>query len=93
VPAKCRDLKYRADIITQLSVKLLDSKLSRLVVIYGLKTIGKSCVAKNTFHFLAERKFFGHAIIWVQCSQKGKVLDLIQDLFSRIIGNLDLTLA
>lgn len=60
-------------------------------MVTGLYGIGKSHVARNTLHFLAERKYFRYALIWVRLDGLEKVSDLVKDLFVIVLHSLQLT--
>ena len=38
----------------------------RLIMLLGLHGVGKSSVARNTLHFIYERKYLTGGILWVQ---------------------------
>jgi len=84
-------MKYRELLITRLASQLIIGS-SKISVITGLYGIGKSDVARNTLNFLAERKYFRYALIWVRLDGFNKVSDLVKELFDRIVlYSLDLT--
>ena len=73
--------------------KLLESILKdkeRIVPILGLHGIGKSAFAKNTLHYLADRKVFTGGILFIQ--SKGIVLmfTMLKLLMTNILEFLDL---
>lgn len=39
---------------------------SRIVPVIGLQGIGKSSLARNTLHYVCERKMFTHGILFIQ---------------------------
>ena len=63
MPAKMKTMKFR----DKEMMDLLDGILNeRLVMLLGMHGVGKSSVARNTLHYIHERKYISGGIIWVQ---------------------------
>ena len=67
IPAKLRDFKFRDKEMWDL-IKLVMNG-NKLVILLGLNGIGKSCLARNSLHYMTERKFCTGGVIHVQLSQ------------------------
>ena len=82
LPNKIKSLQFRTCQLTQLCGMLLDTNnQSNVVVVTGIQGSEKSFVVRNTLHFIAERRHFRHAFIWLTLFPFYTVEDLIRDLF------------
>ena len=64
MPSKVAKFSFREKDMSKLLEIILADK-ERIVNILGLHGIGKSCLARNTLHYVAERKLFTGGIIFI----------------------------
>ena len=64
MPSKLAKFSYREKEMSKLLEIILADK-ERIVNILGLHGIGKSYLARNTLHYVAERKLFTGGILFI----------------------------
>ena len=62
------------------------------MLLLGLHGIGKSALARNTCHYVAERKLFTGGIIFIQLKGMTSLFPMLKLIMREIIRKLDLTL-
>ena len=73
-------------------LKMLITDKERIVLLLGLHGIGKSALARNTCHYVAERKLFTGGIIFIQLKGMSSLFPMLKLIMREIIRKLDLTL-
>ena len=71
---------------------LLESLLiekERIIPLIGLNGIGKSALARNTLHYVAERKIFSGGVLFIQCKNIRDNYSIVSKLMNTIIRFLD----
>lgn len=79
IPNKQRDLKYRERELYTILERLLIKK-EKIVVINGLRGIGKSSLAKLVMHFLSERKLCTSGNIYIDCKNLKDIYALLKTM-------------
>ena len=64
VPDKMHDLKGREKVMSKI-VKSVMNEESRIIMLLGLHGVGKSAAARNSVHYMLERKYFTGGVIFV----------------------------
>lgn len=66
LPSKLYTLKFRdreiMDLVDSVTNKSIEEKI---IMLLGLHGIGKSSVARNTLHYIYERKYVTGGILWI----------------------------
>ena len=91
LPNKLDRFKYRERDMSTL-LKMLITEPERIVLLLGLHGIGKSALARNTCHYVAERKLFTGGIIFIQLKGMSSLFAMLKIIMREIIKKLDLTL-
>ena len=79
IPNKQKDIKYREkEIYTILERILIQNE--KMVVINGLRGIGKSSLAKIVMHFLSERKLCTGGNIYIECKNAKDIFALLKTI-------------
>ena len=71
---------------------MLITEKERIVLLLGLHGIGKSALARNTCHYVAERKLFTGGIIFIQLKGMSSLFPMLKLIMREIIRKLDLTM-
>ena len=71
---------------------MLITDKERIVLLLGLHGIGKSALARNTCHYVAERKLFTGGIIFIQLKGMSSLFPMLKLIMREIIRKLDLTM-
>ena len=69
---------------------MLITDKERIVLLLGLHGIGKSALARNTCHYVAERKLFTGGIIFIQLKGMSSLFPMLKLIMREIIRKLDL---
>lgn len=91
LPNKLDKFRYRERDMSTL-LKMLITDKERIVLLLGLHGIGKSALARNTCHYVAERKLFTGGIIFIQLKGMSSLFPMLKLIMREIIRKLDLTL-
>ena len=90
LPNKLDKFKYRERDMSSL-LKILITDCERIVLLLGLHGIGKSALARNTCHYVAERKLFTGGIIFIQLKGMSSLFPMLKLIMRAIINKLDLS--
>ena len=92
LPSKLQTLKFRdreiMDLVDSVTNKHIEEKI---VMLLGLHGIGKSSVARNTLHYIYERKYVTGGILWIQLKGVRDVYSVAKHLQNHIYRSLNLT--
>ena len=92
MPAKMTTLKFREKEIMGLVGSIMDfNKSDQIIMLLGLHGVGKSSVARNTLHYIYERKYITGGILWVQLKGVRDVYSVSKHLQKYIYRSLNLT--
>lgn len=87
-------LKFREKETMGLVDAIMDASGSRpdqIIMLLGLHGVGKSSVARNTLHYIYERKYITGGILWVQLKGVRDVYSVSKHLQKYIYRSLNLT--
>ena len=90
IPAKLGSLKFREKEMTTLLENLLLYNM-RIIQLLGLRGIGKSSLARNTLHYVKERKMFTGGIFNIQMKNVRTNIDMLTLIRRTIMRFLDLS--
>ena len=76
-------------ILKSLLDKSSDNK-ERIVPLLGLHGIGKSSLARNTLHYVAERKMFSGGVLYIQMKNMRSFFAVVKIIMSNIMRLIDL---
>ena len=62
----------------------------RIVTVLGLRGIGKSSLARNTLHYVADRKIFSCGILLIQLKDIRESLGMLRLIMRAILKFIDL---
>ena len=89
IPAKMQNLRFREKELIETIENIMNGE--RLVMLLGLHGVGKSSVAKNTLHFIYERKYMTGGVLWVQLKGVKDVYSAMKQIQSYIYKSLILS--
>lgn len=89
IPSKLDNLRFREKEMSQLLEYLLEDK-HRIVSLLGLRGVGKSCLARNTLHYVAERKIFTGGILFIQLKDIKSIFSLLKLIMRAIMRFLEI---
>ena len=75
----------------KLLTSLLADSSDRIVPLIGFQGVGKSSLARNTLHYVAERKMFTHGVVLVQLKGVKTCFAMLKLLIRAILPTLDLS--
>ena len=85
IPSKYENLKFREKDMSTLLQSLLQNK-ERIVPILGLCGIGKSVLARNTLHYVAERKMFSGGVLYIQMKNVRSFFAVVKIIMRNIMS-------
>ena len=74
--------------MSKLIKSLLDSK-ERIIPLLGLHGIGKSALARNTLHYVAERKMFSGGVLFIKLKNIRSSFAVVKNIMRNIMRYVD----
>ena len=88
IPTKLEKFKFREKDMSKLIKSLLDSK-ERIIPLLGLHGIGKSALARNTLHYVAERKMFSGGVLFIKLKNIRSSFAVVKNIMRNIMRYVD----
>lgn len=86
IPGKIDNMSFREKEIGKLVQKIMQG--SRLVCVLGLNGIGKSWIARNSLHYIKERKYFCGGLLFVPLTGMRSVEAVCHQLYGLLVKNI-----
>lgn len=84
IPPKVSTLRFREKDIAKILELFLVQK-ERIVVVHGLRGIGKSSLARSVLHYVAERKIYPFGILHVQLKDIRNCMAMLKLILNSIL--------